>query len=94
MEEKYGKNFRVNCQDLITMTVPEKIEYIAKRKKFLEKKQKDSGISKEVQQRLQQRNMVVADLKFLPASTLIDILQTDTQKTENDKSADKQQSKN
>ena len=48
MEEKYGKNFRVNCQDLITMTVPEKIEYIAKRKKFLEKKQKDSGINKEV----------------------------------------------
>ena len=56
------------------MNVQEKIEFMEKRRKFLKKKHKDSGITDDVKAVLSERKMVPDDLKYLPACEVKDIL--------------------
>ena len=73
--EYYDKNFNIKAKDLIMMNVPEKKDFLEKREKYLKKKQLESGITNEALETLKARKMVPADLKFLPACEVKDILE-------------------
>ena len=72
--EYYGKGFKVKASDLIMMNVPEKIDFLTKRKHYLAKKQENSGITSAVKETLKKRKMTIGDLKYLPACEVKDIL--------------------
>ena len=56
------------------MTVTEKLDFLEKRRKYLQRKQRESGITNELKERLHKRKMVVADLKHLPACDMKSII--------------------
>ena len=62
------------------MTVSEKLDFIEKRRKHVQRKQRESGITNEIKERLHKRGMVVADMKYLPASDLKSIICNDVDK--------------
>ena len=67
------KNYNVKAQDLIMMNVTEKLDYLDKRQQFLNKKQVDSGVTKEVVEVLGKRRMTHHDLERLPACEVKEI---------------------
>ena len=79
------------------MNVPEKLEYFEERDRFLKKKQLKSGITDKVKETLKQRNMVPADLKYLPACEVKGILENSNSNAKTQtlaRSPDKFQEKN
>ena len=59
--------------------MPEKLEYMAKRKRKEKKQLSQSGITARVNEKLRLRKMAPSDLKYLPACEVKDIL-SDKQK--------------
>ena len=69
------KDVKPKAADLIMMNVPEKLEYMEKRKVALKLLQAQRGISEEKQEELRQKNIHPSDLKFLPACQVKKLLQ-------------------
>jgi len=64
----------VTAQELITMGVKEKEDYLLKFKRFKRRRQTESGITEEVKNKLLKRGLIPEDLKYLPACEVKDIL--------------------
>ena len=64
----------MTAQELITMGVKEKEEYLLKLKRFKRRRHTESGITAGVKQILLKRGLIPEDLKYLPACEVKDIL--------------------
>ena len=58
----YDSEFQVKAQDLIMMNVEEKLEFLQKRRKFLQSKKAETGLTNEVEDVLRKRKMTIHDL--------------------------------